>query len=119
MRSLRIRAVWLAIGLVLGGSAFAVAGVATQPTSEVPKPDKVKAQRVADDAKDPSEEAGSRPHNHGFFVSRAAHCKNVNDPATDASFDAPGNCDTNGKAHGEYVSSVARSQAGKSFNDAE
>jgi len=51
--------------------------------------------------------------NHGFYVSQAAACQNVNDAVNHITFTAPADCATNGQAHGQYVSSVARSAAGK------
>lgn len=110
---IRTRATWLAIGLVLGGGAFAAAAVDTDPQPTKGKGPKLEAKVKADDADDDA--AGPRKKNHGFYVSRAAHCKAVNDPKTGVSFDPPENCE--GKAHGKYVSSVARSEAGKAFKD--
>jgi type II secretory pathway pseudopilin PulG len=56
-----------------------------------------------------------RKLNHGFYVSTAAHCENVDDPSTPASndFTAPADCNDGGSAHGKYVSSVAQSSVGK------
>ena len=113
-KAIRIRAVWMAIGLVLGGSAFATAAVTNDPQPAKGNGPKVEAQ-VQENDNDDGENGGVRQKNHGFYVSRAAHCKAVNDPKTDVSFEPPENCE--GKAHGKYVSSVARSQAGKSFKD--
>lgn len=63
----------------------------------------------SEEAKDPSE----RKKNHGFYVSQAAHCEDVDDPDPSESpdFTAPEDCD--GAGHGKYVSSVAKTSLGK------
>jgi len=80
-------------------------------TNEVDKADKPET-----DAADSADNDHDRKVNHGFYVSKAAHCENVDDPATAKSpdFTAPADCKTNGEAHGKYVSSVAQSSLGKS-----
>jgi hypothetical protein len=120
LKNIKTRAVWLAIGIVLGGSALSFAGVAATSThgpkpkpsvSESPEPKESEAPETdADQNKGANEQ---HPLNHGFYVSQAAQCKNVNDTVNHITFTAPANCATDGKAHGDYVSSVAQSDAGK------
>ena len=119
MPRFRIAIVWLAAIFVVVGSTFGFAKVgqnhgaevsaAAKPSSTPESDDPIEAPEAAADA----QSAGDRPENHGFFVSQAAHCEDVDDPATPESpdFTAPEDC--TGAAHGEYVSSVARSSAGK------
>jgi hypothetical protein len=121
LKNIKTRAIWMAIGIVIGGSALSYAGVAAtsshspnshanshatvHPTeSESPEPS---------ESPEANDSNGQRPHNHGFYVSQAAQCKNVNDTVNHITFTAPADCATNGQAHGAYVSSVARSGAGK------
>lgn len=115
-KQIRTRALWLALGLTLGGGTLALAGVG--PVHDPPGPPETKPP-VTKPAKPDTPpgrahgdgEGGARPENHGFFVSKAAHCEDVSTEGF--SFTAPENCDTNGKSHGAYVSSVARSDVGK------
>lgn len=122
---LRIVIVWLAAAFVLAGSAY---GFAKTGSSSHSGPKSVSSATPApepDESPDVESESGRSPNangapsdherkqNHGFFVSAAAHCENVDDPATGETFTAPADCDSNGKAHGDYLSSVARSSAGK------
>ncbi len=74
---------------------------------------KTNAQESSEDAEGEEGEGGERNLNHGFYVSQAAQCENVDDPETEESpdFTAPEDCA--GSAHGEYVRSVAKSSAGK------
>jgi hypothetical protein len=121
LKAIRTRASWLAIGIVLGGSALSYAGVAAtashspNPKASVhatPKASESESAEAPDnDAKDGTND--QRPLNHGFYVSQAAACKDVNDTVNNIHFKAPADCATNGQAHGEYVSTVARSGAGK------
>jgi uncharacterized protein involved in copper resistance len=120
----RTSVLWLAAIFVVLMSAFGYAQVGENhgaDVSAVAKPtdapgsdhgDKVKDQADKDDAEDAAE-SGERKLNHGFYVSQAAHCEDVDDPETEASpdFTAPEDC--TGSAHGKYVSSVAKSSAGK------
>lgn len=122
--NIRTRAVWLAIGLMLGGSALAFAGtVDVSDPVKPPKPHKSAVTETTDDASEETTDAetaeveGDAPHerklNHGFYVSSAAHCENVAATETSEAFTAPEDCDTDGSAHGAYVRSVAKSDAGK------
>jgi hypothetical protein len=117
----RSPALWLAIGLVLGSGALSFAATSNgHGQGPKPKPS-VSASADADETespepeetKSPEQENANRPHNHGFFVSQAAHCEDVSDPDNNVDLKAPDDCATNGKAHGGYVSSVAKSDAGK------
>lgn len=147
IKRIRMRALWMAIGLVLGGGALAFAGAAVQSedasdhgktVSETAKGDPSAVSEVASstgaankagasakDKKNEDREAGAqggggeRKRNHGFYVSSAAHCEDVEDPEHDLSFTAPENCETDGDAHGEYVSTVAKSDAGKKAESGE
>jgi len=118
---IRTRAVWMAVGIVLGGSALSFAGVAAtsshKPTpkvtvSESPEPSESESPEPAETKPDQSANE-QHPINHGFYVSQAAQCKDVNDTVNNISFKAPPECATNGQVHGNYVSSVAKSGAGK------
>ena len=120
LKNIKTRAVWLAIGIVLGGSALSFAGVAAT-SSHGPKP-KPSVSESAEPKESEAPETDSdqnkganeqHPLNHGFYVSQAAQCENVNDTVNNITFTAPANCATDGKAHGDYVSSVAQSDAGK------
>jgi hypothetical protein len=123
---LRISVLWMAAAFVLLSSAFGFAATGSNHGSDVSKVAKPTASpggthhgdEVSDAAKkDKDENEGSetheRKHNHGFFVSQAAHCEDVSDPDTPDSptFKAPADC--KGAGHGEYVSSVAHSSLGK------
>ena len=125
----RIVVVWLIAAFVLAGAAVGFAKTGSnhsKPSSASSESDENEpnehANEHAFDAQDKNEskqdEQGSdheRKLNHGFYVSQAAHCEDVDDPATSASpdFTAPADCKDDGKAHGDYVSSVAKSSAGK------
>jgi len=122
LKNVKTRAVWLAIGIVLGGSALSFAGVAAA-SSHGPKPKATVSESPEpkeSESPDPSESSDANkgandqhPLNHGFYVSQAAQCKNVNDTVNNITFTAPANCATDGQAHGDYVRSVAQSDAGK------
>lgn len=116
---------WLAAAFVLFGAAFGFAQTGSEhangphpkatPTVEA---NDDQGDEVSDEQEAPETDAPAdheRKQNHGFFVSGAAHCENVDDPATAESpdFTAPADCADNGKAHGEYVRSVAKSDVGK------
>ncbi len=118
---IKTRAVWLAVGIVLGGGALSYAGVAATSShtpnshanvhaTESPEPTETPEPSESPKANDAN---GQHPVNHGFYVSQAAHCMDVNDTVNKISFTAPADCATNGKAHGAYVKSVAQSDAGK------
>lgn len=121
LKGIKTRAVWMAIGIVLSGGALSYAGVAATSTQkpspkatvhESPEPSESESPEPADkDNKSGTNE--QHPVNHGFYVSQAAACKNVNDTVNNISFTAPANCATNDQARGRYVSSVARSGIGK------
>ncbi len=123
MSRMRSRALWLAIGLTLGAGAAGFAASPLGAPAEVPpieRPDDTGppphavagglavAQQLDDEGED-----GERPLNHGFYVSQAAQCQDVEDPETELSFTAPDDCEGEGNAHGKYVSEVARSRIGK------
>jgi hypothetical protein len=120
MPRFRASIVWLAAIFVLTGSAIGFATVGEQgkkpPKSESTKGpgtgDEKKADKASKAQNEPSN-AGERKRNHGFFVSQAAHCEDVDDPETSESpdFTAPEDC--TGSAHGKYVSEVAKSSLGK------
>jgi hypothetical protein len=108
---------------VLLGSAFSFAATGSKHEQKAPKVEQADEQsenetpETDEPAKDEGQsESHERKQNHGFFVSSAAHCENVDDATTTESpdFTAPADCADNGKAHGEYVSSVAKSDLGKS-----
>ena len=122
----RISIVWMAALFVLMGSAFSFAATGTKHDNKAPKVEQSDDQNEnetpeANETPEPKEteapdnSAHERKHNHGFFVSGAAHCENVDDPDTaqNPDFTAPANCKDDGKAHGEYVRSVAKSSIGK------
>ncbi|MGH2785249.1 MAG: hypothetical protein ACRDJ1_08295 [Actinomycetota bacterium] len=128
MKRMRGAVLWLAAIFVVATSAFGYAQVGENHGADVsavakpaapPKgPDHGKDVSEAAKDKDAAEsESGERKLNHGFYVSQAAHCEDVDDPETDASpdFTAPDDC--TGSAHGEYVSSVAKSSLGKKAKD--
>ena len=116
---------WLAAAFVLFGAAFGFAQTGSQhangphpkATPTVEANDDEQGEEVADEQEKPEENAPAdheRKQNHGFFVSKAAHCENVDDPdPAGTDFTAPADCADNGKAHGEYVRSVAKSDVGK------
>ena len=116
-------ALWLAIGLVLGSGALSFAatsnghGQGPKPKPSVSATPEATETPEADDNEESQDENANRPHNHGFFVSQAAHCEDVSDPDNNVDLKAPADCDTNGQAHGGYVSSVAKSDAGKTKHD--
>ena len=126
----RLIVLWLAAAFVLAGAALGFAQGGSNHGTDVSKVAKPTVTPAADDhgdevsdaaKKDKDESADEasdheRKHNHGFFVSSAAQCNNVDDPdtATNPDFTAPADCDSNGQAHGEYVRSVAHSDLGKS-----
>jgi hypothetical protein len=123
LKHIKTRAVWMAIGIVLGGSALSFAGVAAtashSPTpkasiSKSPEPKESESAEPDDNGTRPNNNVnGQHPINHGFYVSQAAQCKNVNDTVNHITFTAPANCATDATAHGNYVSTVAQSGAGK------
>jgi hypothetical protein len=118
---------WMAAAFVLFGAAFGFAqtgskhstGPSPKSTSHVDANENDQGDEVADETADTNSSQSSdheRKQNHGFFVSTAAHCENVDEASTPASpdFTAPPNCKDDGKAHGDYVRSVAKSDLGKS-----
>ena len=120
MPRFRSSIIWLAAIFVVAGSTFGFAKVGENHGAEVSAVAKPTSTPAADDTRgapeadaDEAGSAGERKLNHGFYVSQAAQCEDVDDPETSESpdFTAPEDC--TGAAHGEYVSSVARSQAGK------
>jgi hypothetical protein len=131
VRRFRLITVGLAAVFVVAGSAFGFAqpsGNHGSDVSAVAKPteppkgsdhgkavSEVARTKDADVPEDSGDESGERKLNHGFYVSAAAHCQDVDDPATGAGpdFTAPEDCESQGNAHGEYVRSVAKSSAGK------
>jgi len=123
-KRLRISVLWMAAAFVLLSSAFGFAqtGNHGSDVSKVAKPTASPGgthhgDEVSDAAKkdkdEGSDQTHERKHNHGFFVSQAAQCKDVSDADTPGSpsFTAPADC--KGAGHGEYVSSVAHSSLGK------
>jgi hypothetical protein len=118
----------MAIGLVLGGSTLAIAGaqVVSKNAGDDAPGRAISAQARTDDdhpgralghAKQNAREG--HPINHGYYVSRAAHCEDVNDPESGVQFAAPADCATDEAAHDRYVRRVAESQAGKPNLDAD
>ena len=122
LKNLKTRAVWLAIGIVLGGSALSFAGVAATSShgpkpkatgSESPEPQESQSPEPSE-SPDANKGANEQhPLNHGFYVSQAAQCKSVNDTVNNVLFTAPAKCATDAQAHSDYVTSVAQSDAGK------
>jgi hypothetical protein len=123
----RITVLWLTAAFVLAMSALSFAKVGDNHGSDVSSQHKPAATPSASPTVTPgddqneneppeNESSGEHPLNHGFYVSSAAHCENVDDPSTPASpdFTAPADCATNGQAHGKYVSGVAKSDVGRS-----
>src|SRR5258706_81488 len=122
LKNVKTRAVGMAIGMVLGGSALSFAGVAAtsshgpKPKATVSESPEPKESESPEPSESPDANKGANeqhPINHGFYVSQAAQCENVNDTVNNITFTAPADCATDGKAHGDYVSSVAQSDAGK------
>lgn len=112
------KASWMIIGAILAAGALSTAGLTPlgdastvgdgSTVGEVSPPQVVDA---TDDTGDEGSTGKERKRNHGYYVSRAAHCEDVSDPETGISFTAPDDC--TGRAKGEYVSSVAHSNLGK------
>ena len=122
MNKRRIIVLWLAAAFVLAMSALSFAKVGENHGAEVSASHRPAAKPSAtpttgqqeNEANENENSSGERKLNHGFYVSSAAHCENVDDPDPEGEdFTAPDDCETNGKAHGEYVSSVAKSSVGK------
>ena len=127
MQRIRGSVLWMAAIFVVATSAFGYAQVGenhgsdvsavAKPTEPPKGPGHGEAVREAAKNKDAADDeapgSGERKLNHGFYVSQAAHCEDVDDPDTEASpdFTAPEDCA--GAGHGEYVSSVAKSALGK------
>jgi hypothetical protein len=124
----RIVIVWLAAAFVVAGAALSFAEAGDNHGADVSAVAKPTATPSNEHGKETSEaaknkeknesggeQAGERKRNHGFYVSAAAHCEDVNDPETSGTdFNVPADCETNGQSHGKYVSSVAKSSVGKS-----
>jgi hypothetical protein len=116
---MKTRAVWMAIGIVFGGSALSYAGVAATSSHAPSHKPSVKESVEPNESESPeaaeteSDANGQHPINHGFYVSQAAQCRSVNDTTNNISFTAPAGCSTDGKTKGAYVSQVARSDIGK------
>ena len=123
MSKRRIAILWLAAMFVVAMSALSFAKVGENHGAEVSASHKPTATPSAtpttgedqeNEANENANESGERKLNHGFYVSSAAHCEDVDDPNPEGEdFTAPDDCDTNGRAHGEYVSGVAKSDVGK------
>lgn len=123
MTRIRTSVLWLAAIFVMLTSAFGYAQVGEDEKTKDKAKKTVERVDDADEAKDEDEAAenesedaredGERKKNHGYYVSQAAHCEDVDDPETSESpdFAAPEDCD--GAGHGKYVSSVAKSSLGK------
>lgn len=126
----RMTILWLAAAFVLAGSAVGFATVGdnhgadvsavakpstTPPTDHGKTVSEVAKTKDAGGSSDGEASSGERKKNHGFYVSAAAHCEDVDDPATatNPDFEAPEGCDSNGREHGKYVSGVAKSSVGK------
>ncbi|MFY9587940.1 MAG: hypothetical protein WAT66_10845 [Actinomycetota bacterium] len=122
MSKRRIIVLWLAAAFVLAMSAFSFAKVgdnhgadasASHKPTAIPSAEPTTGKdKDKDAAENESNESGERKLNHGFYVSSAAHCEDVDD-GNGTTFTAPSDCETNGQAHGKYVSSVAKSDVGK------
>lgn len=84
---------------VSGKTVPAAQTAGTPDANEQPDADETPEPKETPEAKDDADTAtnADRPHNHGWFVSQAANAD------TPAGFDS----------HGAYVSSIARSDAGK------
>ena len=127
MKRIRASVLWLAAIFVVMTSAFGYAQVGENHGADVSAVAKESGDdhgaAVSEVAKSneqgsssnedtEGEESGERKRNHGYYVSRAAHCEDVDDPETEGeAFTAPEDC--TGSAHGEYVRSVAKSSIGK------
>ena len=124
MTRIRASVLWLTAIFVVLTSAFGYAQVGEKTKAPkdhgTPAADRKgddEAGEVSDEATEKkaekSKDSGERKLNHGFYVSQAAHCEDVDDPETDKSpdFTAPDDCA--GAGHGKYVSSVAKSSVGK------
>lgn len=126
MKRIRASVLWLAAIFVVITSAFGYAQVGENHGADVSAVAKESGEdhgaAVSEVAKSneqgSSEEdaegegSGERKRNHGFYVSQAAQCEDVDDPETEGeAFTAPEDC--TGSAHGEYVRSVAKSSIGK------
>lgn len=118
----RILIVWLLAAFVLAGSAVGFATPDSNNGKETAAAAKARNEaRAAEraEAKEAKKDEQASDHerklNHGFYVSKAAHCEDVDDPETSESpdFTAPADCNGEGKAHGKYVRSVAHSSLGK------
>jgi hypothetical protein len=123
MSKRRIAILWLAAIFVVAMSALSFAKVGENHGAEVsashkptatPSAEPTTGEDQENEANENDNESGERKLNHGFYVSSAAHCEDVDDPNPEGEdFTAPADCDSNGKAHGEYVSKVAKSSVGK------
>ena len=128
MKRIRASVLWLAAIFVVITSTFGYAQVGENHGTDVStvakesgddhgaavsEVAKTNAQESSEDAEGEEGEAGERKLNHGFYVSQAAQCEDVDDPETAESpdFTAPEDCA--GSGHGKYVRSVAKSSAGK------
>jgi hypothetical protein len=122
----RLSVIWLAATFLLMGTAFSFAATGTKhPTSHPTVSQKSEANdngdatEVENDTNEPQDQSTpdttthERKLNHGYYVSQAAQCQNVDDPATAQSPDFTAPADCSGKDHGKYVSSVAKSSIGK------
>jgi hypothetical protein len=112
---------WMAAAFVLFGAAFGFAQTGSNHGAErsaaakasphgQDRADEVRQNGSKPEKDESSDDSHDRKQNHGFFVSAAARCENVE------GFTAPADCKDNGKAHGGYVSSVAKSDLGKPDN---
>lgn len=118
MPRFRASILWLAAIFVVVGSTIGFAAKGGQSESHRKDAPHVEAttdeqgEEGTEQTSDESSGTNERKQNHGFFVSAAAHCEDVDDPNPDGTdFTAPEDC--TGKAKGEYVSSVAKSSVGK------
>jgi hypothetical protein len=115
----KVTIAWMAAAFVLFGAAFGFAqtgsgqGAERSATAKAKPHGQDRAAEVRQNESKPENEAQNenadheRKQNHGFFVSAAAHCEDVE------GFTAPADCKTDGKARGKHVSSVAKSDLGK------
>jgi len=125
-RRARITLIYLTATFLLMGTAFSLAATGSKHPnngkSSIHQSSDSNEQEPADNETENDNENGptgqapaqDHPVNHGLYVSQAAHCQNVDDPTTPASPDFTAPTDCTGKAKGAYVSSVARSNLGKS-----
>ena len=117
----RITIAWFAAAFVLAMSALSFATVGDNHGAEVSASHKPTATPSAEpttgndnEQGEENSQSGERKLNHGFYVSSAAHCEDVDDPNPEGEdFTAPPDCETSGQAHGKYVSGVAKSDVGK------